>query len=72
MPPPSALAAASQLGDTAGQAIASRLLATACARLTDYDEARTHLARCLELCEQDSDRSSHDAAEWSAIQLLRR
>ena len=53
-----ALAAASRLGDTAGQAIASRLLATACARLADYDEARTHLTRCLELSEQAGDQAS--------------
>jgi DNA-binding SARP family transcriptional activator/tetratricopeptide (TPR) repeat protein len=65
-----ALAAASRLGDTAGQAIASRLLATACARLTDYDEARTHLTRCLELSEQAGDQAgqarAHRAFSWIA------
>lgn len=36
-----ALAAASRLGDVAAQAVASRLLATACFRLAEYDQART-------------------------------
>ncbi len=65
-----ALAAASRLGDTAGQAIASRLLATACARLTDYDEARTHLAVSLELSEQAGDQAgqarAHQLFSWVA------
>jgi DNA-binding SARP family transcriptional activator len=66
-----ALAAASRLGDTAGQAIASRLLAIACARLTGYDEARTHLTRCLELSEQAGDQAgqarTHRAFSWLAM-----
>jgi DNA-binding SARP family transcriptional activator/tetratricopeptide (TPR) repeat protein len=65
-----ALAAASRLGDTAGQAIASRLLATACARLTDYDEARTHLTLSLELSEQAGDQAgqgrAHQLFSWVA------
>ena len=36
-----ALAAATRHGDKAGQAAALRLLATACARLADYDQARS-------------------------------
>jgi DNA-binding SARP family transcriptional activator/tetratricopeptide (TPR) repeat protein len=65
-----ALAAAARLGDTAGQAISSRLLATACARLTDYDQARAHLARCLELSGQAGDQAgqarAHRAFSWIA------
>jgi tetratricopeptide (TPR) repeat protein len=47
-----ALAATVRLGDTAGQAAVRRLLATACARLRDYDQARAHLTSCLELNHQ--------------------
>lgn len=65
-----ALAAASRLGDTAGQAIASRLLAAASARLTDYDEARTHLTLSLKLSEQACDRAgqarAHQLLSWIA------
>jgi hypothetical protein len=42
-----ALAATIRLGDPAGQAVARRLLAMACARLAKYDEARAHLSVCL-------------------------
>jgi tetratricopeptide (TPR) repeat protein/transcriptional regulator with XRE-family HTH domain len=44
-----ALAAATGLGDTAGQALSSRLLAIACTDLGDHEQARTHLARSLDL-----------------------
>jgi tetratricopeptide (TPR) repeat protein/transcriptional regulator with XRE-family HTH domain len=44
-----ALAAATRLGDLAGQAAAHRAIATACMRLTDYRQARGHLAACLRL-----------------------
>jgi DNA-binding SARP family transcriptional activator/tetratricopeptide (TPR) repeat protein len=43
-----ALAAATRLGDTAGETIARRLLARAQARLGDYAQARAHLNHCLE------------------------
>jgi DNA-binding SARP family transcriptional activator len=44
-----ALAAATRLGDTAGQAMSGRLLAGACAELGDFDQARRHFADCLAL-----------------------
>jgi tetratricopeptide (TPR) repeat protein len=44
-----ALAAATRLGDTAGQGVSSRLLAIACTDLRDHDQARTHLAHALDL-----------------------
>jgi tetratricopeptide (TPR) repeat protein len=50
-----ALAAAIRLGDTAAQARALRLLATADAMLGDYDQARTHLADALTLCRRRGD-----------------
>jgi tetratricopeptide (TPR) repeat protein/transcriptional regulator with XRE-family HTH domain len=50
-----ALDAATRLGDLTAQATGRRLLASACARLESYDEARAHLAACLELCQQHHD-----------------
>jgi tetratricopeptide (TPR) repeat protein len=44
-----ALAAATRLGDTAAQALASRLLALACINLGDHDQARRHYASSLTL-----------------------
>jgi len=44
-----ALAAATRLGDTAGQALSSRLLALACTELGDHEQARAHLAHSLNL-----------------------
>ena len=44
-----ALAAATRLGDTTAQAISSRLLATACTYLGDYDQAADYSATSLEL-----------------------
>jgi tetratricopeptide (TPR) repeat protein/DNA-binding XRE family transcriptional regulator len=44
-----ALAAATRLGDTAGQALSGRLLAMACTALGDYDQARGHYAGSLTL-----------------------
>jgi DNA-binding SARP family transcriptional activator/Tfp pilus assembly protein PilF len=61
-----ALAAATTLGDAAGQAVTRHRMAFACARLTRYDEARVHLAACLELCRQIGDR----AGEARAYQTL--
>jgi tetratricopeptide (TPR) repeat protein/transcriptional regulator with XRE-family HTH domain len=51
-----ALAAATRLGDTAGQAAARVLLAQTCVRLGDYDQARTHLTSCLGFYRQAGDR----------------
>ena len=50
-----AVAAATRLGDAAGQAESRRILANSCARLAEYDEARDHLAACLELYQQIGD-----------------
>ena len=60
-----ALAAATRLGDTAGQAAARRAIATACVRLTDYRQARGHLAACLRLYRQLGDRTGEALARHS-------
>jgi tetratricopeptide (TPR) repeat protein/transcriptional regulator with XRE-family HTH domain len=44
-----ALAAATRLGDSAAQALSSRLLANACTNLGDHDQARGHYASSLAL-----------------------
>jgi DNA-binding SARP family transcriptional activator len=44
-----ALAAATRLGDTAAQALSGRLLALACTKLGDHDQARGHYASSLTL-----------------------
>jgi tetratricopeptide (TPR) repeat protein/transcriptional regulator with XRE-family HTH domain len=51
-----ALAAAARLGDTAGQALCGRLLANACTKLGDHDQARLHLASSLSLYQRLGDR----------------
>jgi DNA-binding SARP family transcriptional activator len=65
-----AIAAATRLGDTAGQAVAHRLAASACARLGDYGQARAHLADCLALYRQLGDRAGearvHQSLGWVA------
>jgi tetratricopeptide (TPR) repeat protein len=50
-----ALAAATRLGDVAGQATARRLLAHTFARTGDYIQARAHLTHCLGLYRQLGD-----------------
>jgi DNA-binding SARP family transcriptional activator/Tfp pilus assembly protein PilF len=50
-----ALAAATRLDDLPGQAAAHRAIATACVRLTNYRQARSHLAACLRLRRQLGD-----------------
>jgi DNA-binding SARP family transcriptional activator len=57
-----ALAAATRLGDIAGQAVAHRQLAHACVRLADYDAARAHLTECLGLSRQLGDRDGEARA----------
>jgi DNA-binding SARP family transcriptional activator/tetratricopeptide (TPR) repeat protein len=52
-----ALAAATRLGDRTGQALAPRALASACARLGDYDQALIHLAESLGIYRQSGDRA---------------
>jgi tetratricopeptide (TPR) repeat protein len=65
-----AVAAATRLGDTAGQATARRLLGHTCARLGDYDQARAHLTHCLGLYQQLGDRLGegrvHQTLGWVA------
>jgi DNA-binding SARP family transcriptional activator/tetratricopeptide (TPR) repeat protein len=51
-----ALAAATRLGDVAAQALSGRLLANACTRLGDHDQARDHFARSLTLYRRLGDR----------------
>jgi tetratricopeptide (TPR) repeat protein len=51
-----ALAAATRLGDRAGQALAARALSSACARLGDYEQANTHMTDCLRYYRQLGDR----------------
>jgi tetratricopeptide (TPR) repeat protein len=51
-----ALAAATRLGDAAGQALSGRLLARACAQLGDVDEARHRFASSLALYQRLGDR----------------
>jgi transcriptional regulator with XRE-family HTH domain/Tfp pilus assembly protein PilF len=60
-----ALEAATRLGDLAGQAVAHRAIATACVRLTDYRQARTHLAACLRLRRQLGDCAGEALARHS-------
>jgi tetratricopeptide (TPR) repeat protein/transcriptional regulator with XRE-family HTH domain len=60
-----ALAAAARLGDTAGHAVTSRLLASSCTRLGDYDQARAHLTECLELYRELGDRGGQAHAHRS-------
>jgi DNA-binding SARP family transcriptional activator/tetratricopeptide (TPR) repeat protein len=63
-----ALAATARLSDAAGQAMTGRLLASACGRLGDYEEARTHLADCLRLYQQLGNRPGearvHQHLSW--------
>ena len=69
-----AVDAATGSGDVAGQAAAKRLLASACARLGDYDQARFHLADCLGLYQRLADRSgearAHQSLSWIAERQL--
>jgi tetratricopeptide (TPR) repeat protein/transcriptional regulator with XRE-family HTH domain len=51
-----AVAAATRLGDTSGQALARRSLASACRGLGEYDQALSHLKECLRLYRQLGDR----------------
>jgi tetratricopeptide (TPR) repeat protein len=60
-----ALAAATRLGDLAGQAAARRAIATASVRLTDFRQARSHLAACLRLHRQLGDRGGEALARHS-------
>jgi tetratricopeptide (TPR) repeat protein/transcriptional regulator with XRE-family HTH domain len=65
-----ALAAATRLGDIAGQAMAGRALGTACAGLTDYDQARAHMTDSLGLYGKlgglDGQARVHQSLAWAA------
>jgi DNA-binding SARP family transcriptional activator len=70
-----AVASATRLGVTAAQAVTHRLLASAHARLGDYDQASAQLAACLELYRELDDRigeaRAHQALNWVAEQQHR-
>ena len=66
----SALAAATHLGDTSGQAISSRLLAVACTELGDHEQARTYLARSLDLCHSLGNRLGEAKAHQNLAVLV--
>jgi DNA-binding SARP family transcriptional activator len=51
------LAAATRLGDRAGQVEIRLLLTWSCAKRGHYDRARAYLAPCLELCQQLGDQA---------------
>jgi DNA-binding SARP family transcriptional activator/tetratricopeptide (TPR) repeat protein len=57
-----AVAAATRLGDPAGQAASLRLLALACVSLGDYGQARAHCAASLRLSQQLGDRAGEAKA----------
>jgi DNA-binding SARP family transcriptional activator len=57
-----ALAAASRLGDVTGQAMASRLLATALHKLAEYDQARSNLRFSLDWYRQAGDQAGQARA----------
>jgi DNA-binding SARP family transcriptional activator len=65
-----ALAAARSLGDTAAQAMVGRDLGRACAWLTDYDQARTHMTESLALYRKLGDvggqARAHQSLAWLA------
>jgi DNA-binding SARP family transcriptional activator/tetratricopeptide (TPR) repeat protein len=67
-----ALTAATRLGNVAGQAVTHHRLAFACARLTRYDEARTHLSACLELCQQLGDQAGEGRAHHTLCYVAER
>jgi tetratricopeptide (TPR) repeat protein/transcriptional regulator with XRE-family HTH domain len=64
-----ALAAATRLGDTAAQAMCSRLLAIACTDLGDHDQARAHLASSLALYQRLGDRVGEAKIQQSLFVL---
>jgi tetratricopeptide (TPR) repeat protein/transcriptional regulator with XRE-family HTH domain len=65
-----ALAAATRLGDTAGQAQSGRLLGNACTHLGDYDQARGHYTSSLGMYQQLGNRMGqakiHQNLSWPA------
>jgi tetratricopeptide (TPR) repeat protein/transcriptional regulator with XRE-family HTH domain len=64
-----ALAAATRLGDTAAQALSSRLLALACTALGDHDQAVSHYASSLALYQRLGNRLG-EASIQQGLSLL--
>jgi DNA-binding SARP family transcriptional activator len=67
-----ALAAATGLGDTAAQAVCSRLLGTACAELGDHDQARGYFASSLTLYQRLGNRLGEAKAQQNLGVLAER
>ena len=67
-----ALAAATRLGDTAAQALSSRLLANACTYLGDLDQARGHFASSLALYQRLGNRLGEAKVQQSLGMLAER
>jgi tetratricopeptide (TPR) repeat protein/DNA-binding XRE family transcriptional regulator len=65
----SALAAATRLDDVPGQALSFLGLGKACARTGDYDQARAHLERCLQLYQRLGDRMGEALAQENLAAL---
>ncbi len=59
-----ALAAATRLGDTVGQATSSRLLGNSYIDLGDHEQARVHLTHSLDLCRRLGDRLGEASAHF--------
>jgi DNA-binding SARP family transcriptional activator/tetratricopeptide (TPR) repeat protein len=64
-----ALAAARRLDDALGQAMSLRYLGTACTDTGDYDQARSHLQRCLPLYQGLGNRLGEAWAQHNLAQL---
>jgi tetratricopeptide (TPR) repeat protein len=64
----SAVAAATRLDDIFGQATSLRALGSACIGAGDYDQARTHLERCLALYQRLGDRGGE---AWTQVGFSR-
>jgi DNA-binding SARP family transcriptional activator/tetratricopeptide (TPR) repeat protein len=64
-----AVAAATRLDDTPGQAMSLRYLATACTNTGDHDQARANLERCLPLYQRLADPMG-EAWAWHNLAML--
>jgi len=67
-----ALAATTRLGDVAGQAMCSRLLATALTNMGDYEQALGYCMTSLELCRRLGNRIGEAKAYQDLVQLAGR
>jgi DNA-binding SARP family transcriptional activator/tetratricopeptide (TPR) repeat protein len=67
-----ALAAATRLGDTAAQAVCSRLLAAACVDLGDHDQAHSHFVSSLALYRRLGNRLGEAKVQQSLGVLVER